>query len=89
MHGTGETNGRLQDVACETTRGTPCNTSPSGVLLRDFNVDVNCPHCGDRETTVHMYMCSNKDRVQVFIDRVDELEEWVEKKNKTNQAISY
>ena len=53
------------------------------------NEDVSSPNCGDDETLAQLCMCPNKDRVKLFTEGVNELNKWLEKRDKTNQEISY
>jgi hypothetical protein len=60
-----------------------------GYYLGNPNGDVGFPNRGEKETTAHLCMCPNEDRVRLFTEGVDELEEWMEKQDKTDPETSY
>ena len=55
----------------------------------DFDLDERCPNCGRRETAAHLMLCPDEDRMQLFLDNVDKLAEWMEKDDKTDPELAY
>ena len=53
------------------------------------NGDLSCPNCGEREDASHLYLYSNKDRVRLFTESVNNLEGWMKTRGKTDPEISY
>jgi hypothetical protein len=60
-----------------------------GQYLGTTGQDERCPNCGRRETSTHLLLCPSKDRTQLLIDNVDELEKWLEKDDSTDQDLAY
>jgi hypothetical protein len=60
-----------------------------GRYLGDACADERCPNCGQRETAMHLLLCSDEDQTRLLIASVNELTEWMARDNKTNPEILY
>ena len=51
--------------------------------------DERCPNCGQREIAEHLMLCPDADRTRLLQEQVENLQEWLEKDNKTDPELAY
>ena len=51
--------------------------------------DEACPNCGQREIAEHLMLCPDQDRTRLLQDQVKDLQEWLEKDNRTEPELAY
>ena len=51
--------------------------------------DERCPNCGQREIAEHLMLCPDTDRPRLLKEQVEDLQEWLEKDNKTDPELAY
>ncbi len=67
-----------------------CDTRAQvGLYSGDKFPDKRCPNCGARETDAHLMRCLDKNRMQLLINTVEELEKWMEFDGKTDPELIY
>ena len=60
-----------------------------GYYSGNINGGTSCPNCGDQKSAAHLCMFPNGDRVRLFTERVDELNNWLENKTQVIQKIVF
>ena len=55
----------------------------------ELEPDKRCPNCGQREIAEHLMLCPDADRTRLLKEQVDNVQEWLEKDNKTEPELAY
>ena len=48
-----------------------------------------CPNWGLTETAAHLCLCPSEDRTKLFLESIDELQDWLWKDGKAERELAY